>query len=151
MKANFPTGQFISRLKAKGLKATPQRLSVHQAMTELGHASADMVCEWISSHSDTRVTVASIYNILSQLTALGFYRHRLSANNKMFFDVSTGPHMHLYDIADNEYRDIVDDELAELVESHLKRKRFRGYKVEYIDIQIVCHPTRKHKKQQDKQ
>lgn len=145
VKANFPTGQFVSRLKAKGLKATPQRLSVHQAMTELGHASADMVCDWISSHGDVKVTVASVYNILTQLTLLGFYRHRLSANNKMYFDVLSSPHMHLYDSVRNEYKDIVDEELTELVEAHLKRRRFRGYKVDYIDIQLICHPTRKPK------
>ena len=145
MKSNFPTGQFISRLKAKGLKATPQRISVHEAMMNLGHASADSVCKWITEHTDTKVTVASVYNTLTQLTLLGFYRHRLSANNKMYFDVNTSPHIHLYDSVNNDYKDIMDEEVADLVKAHLKKRRFRGYKVDYIDIQLVCHPTRKSK------
>lgn len=145
MKTNFPTDQFKSRLKAKGLKATPQRVAVHQAMLNLGHASADSVCSWISGHSDINVTVASVYNILTQLTMLGFYRHRLSSNNKMYFDVNTSAHLHLYDSVNNDYKDIVDDELINIVESHLKNKRFRGYKIDYADIQLVCHPTRRGK------
>ena len=37
--------EFRSRLKRHGLKATRQRLEVHEAMMALGHASADMVTE----------------------------------------------------------------------------------------------------------
>lgn len=145
MKSIFSIEQFQSRLKAKGLKATPQRISVHKAMLELGHASADSVCRWIADHNEAKVTVASVYNILTQLTLLGFYRHRLSSNNKMYFDVNTSSHAHLYDSTNGEYRDIVDEELKDIVEAHLKKKRFRGYKVDFIDIQLVCHPTRRPK------
>lgn len=143
MKAFFPIGQFKTRLKTKGLKATPQRIAVHEAMINLGHASADSVCDWITNHSETKVTVASVYNILTQLTLLGFYRHRLSANNKMYFDVNTSTHLHLYDCVSNDYKDIIDEELTDMVETHLKKRRFRGYKVDFIDIQLVCHPTRR--------
>ena len=73
--------RFRAILKTKGLKATPQRLAVHEAMLDLGHASADMVREWILSRSKVAITVASVYNILSQLTAMGLYRvHRLSVD-----------------------------------------------------------------------
>jgi hypothetical protein len=34
-------------------------------------------------------------------------------------------------------------DLIKLIESHLGRKRFKGYKVEGIDIQLVGRPTRK--------
>ena len=68
--------RFKSVLKRHSLKATPQRLAVHEAMLSLGHASADQVCE-----------------------------------------------------------------LLEMVESRIKSKRYRGYKVDGVDIQIICHPT----------
>ena len=41
------TDTLIALLKKNGLKATPQRLAVHEAMTHLGHASADQVAELI--------------------------------------------------------------------------------------------------------
>ena len=133
--------RFKSVLKRHRLKATPQRLAVHEAMLDLGHASADQVGEWIAARSDTRVTPASVYNILTQMTLLGVYVHRFSANNKMYFDVNTFRHIHIYDSVNNEYRDIMDDELLETVESRIRGKRYRGYKVDGVDIQIICHPT----------
>ena len=137
--------EFRTRLKRHGLKATRQRMAVHEAMMALGHASADMVTEEIGRIGTVKVTVASVYNILSQLADLRIYTRRLSANNKMYFDISTLRHIHLYDREHHRYRDIFDDELMELVHSHLKRRRFRGFTVEDIDIQLIARPTRKSK------
>ena len=89
--------EFKDLLKKHSLKATPQRLAVHEAMSSLGHASADMVAEFITRKGETKVTVASVYNILTNLAMVGIYSYRLSANNKMYFDVNTFNHMHLYD------------------------------------------------------
>ena len=130
-------------LKKHSLKATPQRLAVHEAMMALGHASADMVTDMIKLNSQAKVTVASVYNILTQMAALGVYHYRLSANNKMYFDVNTFKHIHLYDHENHVFKDVIDEELIALIESHLGRKRFRGYKVESIDIQIVGRPSKK--------
>lgn len=131
---------FRKALKNHGLKATDQRLAIHGAMMELGHASADQIREHIVSRGG-KVTVASVYNTLTQLALLGIYKHRLSANNKMYFDVNTFKHIHLYDVYNNRYRDIIDEELVETVETALKRRRFKGFKVDGIDIQILCHPS----------
>ena len=51
-------------LKRHSLKATPQRIAVHQAMLDLGHASADMVSEYIEKIG-VKITAAAVYNILS--------------------------------------------------------------------------------------
>ena len=105
--------QFKTALKAHSLKATPQRLAVHEAMLALGHASADMVTEEIRKNGNTKVTVASVYNILTNLAMLGIYHYRLSSNN------------------------------MEMVENYLSRKRYRGYSIDHIDIQLVGRPTKK--------
>ena len=135
--------EFKQILKKHSLKATPQRLAVHEAMTSLGHASADMVTEAIAEKGTTKVTVASVYNILTQLAMLGIYDHRLSSNNKMYFDVNTFKHIHFYDHENHVYKDVIDDELVAMIESHLGRKRFKGYKLESIDIQLIGRPTKK--------
>lgn len=130
-------------LKKHSLKATPQRLAVHEAMSELGHASADMVTETIKAKGTAKVTLASVYNILTHMAMLGVYNYRLSSNNKMYFDVNTFKHIHLYDKENHIFKDVVDDELVSIIESYLGRKRFKGYKIEGIDIQILGRPTRK--------
>jgi Fe2+ or Zn2+ uptake regulation protein len=102
-----------------------------------------MITEEISSKGTTKVTVASVYNILTNLAMLGIYDYRLSSNNKMYFDVNTFHHIHLYDRENHMYKDVIDDELIALIEAHLGRKRFKGYKIEGIDIQLIGKPTRK--------
>lgn len=135
--------QFKASLKKHSMKATPQRLAVHEAMMKLGHASADMVADEIRENGGTRVTVASVYNILTNLALLGIYRHRLSSNNKMYFDVNTFRHIHIYDCKNHMYKDLVDDELMRLIESHLRHRKFKGYRIEDIDIQLIARQTRK--------
>lgn len=138
---------FKLRLKNKGLKATSQRLSVHEAMMNLGHASADQVFEWLRAHGHGDVTVASVYNILAQLSDCKLYCRRLSMNNKMYFDINAGQHLHIYDSVNGEYKDVQDEELQMMLTDICKRKRFRGYKIDFIDIQFVCHPSKKQTKQ----
>jgi len=143
---NMPTlDEFRTRLRRHGLKATRQRLEVHEAMMGLGHASADMVTEEIARRGVVRVTVASVYNILSQLADLKIYSRRLSSNSKMYFDIHNYRHIHLYDRENHKFRDLQDEELMELVQAHLKRRKFKGFTVEDIDIQLIARPTRKSK------
>lgn len=84
-----------------------------------------------------------MYNILSQLALTGIYNYRMSANNKMYFDVNGFGHLHFYDIENHTFKDIIDDELYQIIQSKLMRKRFKGFKVEDIDIQIIGRPSRK--------
>ena len=135
---------FRTQLRRHALKATRQRIAVHEAMIRLGHASADMVTEEVRK-SGTNVTVASGYNILSQLADIRIYNRRLSSNSKMYFDVNSFRHIHLYDRENNRYRDVFDDELMDLITTRLRRRKFKGFTVEDIDIQLVARPTRKMK------
>ena len=134
-----------SQLRRHGLRATKQRMAVHEVMMELEHASADMVQETLAERG-AKVTVASVYNILSQLADYRIYSRRMSATNKMFFDIVASRHIHLYDRENHTYRNLQDEELSTLVAAHLKRRKFKGYTIEDIDIQLIAKPTRKNKK-----
>lgn len=138
---------FLAKLRKNSLKATPQRIAVHEAMMKLGHASADMVTEEIESAGNTRITTASVYNILTQMAQLGIYASRMSRNNKMYFDVNTYKHAHVYDCENSSYKDLIDEELMDIIDEYLGRRKFRGYKVEGIDIQLLVRPTKRKSKQ----
>lgn len=137
--------EFRASLHRHGLKATRQRMAIHGVMTELVHASADQVCEELA-RKGVKVTQASVYNILTQLADCRIYGRRFSAASKMYFDVLVRPHVHLYDRQNHCYRDIADEALVEKVNAHLKRRKFRGYTIESIDIQYVVRPTGRGKK-----
>ena len=49
--------EFKAILRKHSLKATPQRLAVHDAMMCLGHACADMVTETIKEKGTAKVTL----------------------------------------------------------------------------------------------
>lgn len=134
--------EYKDMLKKHGLKSTDQRLAVHRAMLRLGHASVDMIQESVIAEGITRITAASAYNILSQMTGLGIYSTRMSTNSKMYFDVNSFDHIHLYDTVNNTYKDIIDDELMEIIREHLGNKRFRGFTIQGFDVHIKCRPTR---------
>lgn len=135
--------EFKSLLRRHGLKATTQRLAVHGAMTELVHASAEMVAERIAQTTKVKITQSSVYNILSQLALHGIYRYRLGANNKMCFDACNARHMHMYDMTNHTYRDLAESDLFNLVQEQFGRKRFKGYKVEGVEITILARPNKK--------
>lgn len=133
-------------LKAHGLRATAQRLAVHDAMLALGHASADQVADHILAAGDKPITVSSVYNILSHFTSLGLYAIRPTTGSKMVFDINTKDHIHLYDTREDTLKDISDDAFIEVVNAYARKHRIPGYKLDYVDIQLVCHPTRRKKK-----
>ena len=141
--------QFRKLLKDKHLKATPQRLAVHEAMLSLTHAGADDVARHIRESQGTEITTASVYNILSTLADLKIYRRRLSSDSRMYFDVISSDHLHLYDTRFNEFRDISDNNLLSMLENQLKGRKFKGYKIDGVDIQIICHSTDRHRTKKD--
>lgn len=145
-KQTIPTlDEFRTQLRRHGLKATRQRLAVHEAMMELEHASADMVQAKLAE-KDLKVTASSVYNILDQLALERIYSRRMSADNKMFFDVVSLRHVHLYDRENHSFLNVEAPELAALVATQLKRRRFKGFSVEDIDIQLIARPTKRVKK-----
>ena len=136
--------EFKTQLHRHGLKATRPRIAVHTVMMDLVHALPDQVVERFRE-AGVKVTVASVYNILSELSDNHIYARRLSAAGKMFFDAIPEPHVHLYDRENHTYRDVVDEELSAIVEEHLGRRKFKGYSIEDIDIQFVVRPTKRKK------
>ena len=135
--------RFAAVLKNHSMKATPQRIAVHEAMLELGHASADEVASYIRTKMGGDITTVSVYNILSKLSEMGIYNRCLSMDSRMYFDANTEKHVNLYDTVRHEYRDIDDAAIVALVENHFKGRRFRGYSVDGVRINLLCHPTQR--------
>ena len=140
--------RFRNLLKSHGLKVTPQRLAVHNAMLSLVHANAETVSQFIASAGGKKISVSSVYNILNQMAELGIYRKRLSSDSTLYFDAVPANHIHLYNYVSNEFKDIQDPELLALVEESIKRHRYRGLKVERVEVNVICHPSRKKKQKQ---
>ena len=94
------------KIQASGLKATPQRIAIYNVMEKIGHACADMVAERLKE-SFPSLTVATIYNVLDSFVSSGLLSKRFSSNNKMYFDINTHNHIHIYDGNNNSFTDFV--------------------------------------------
>lgn len=124
------------KIRESGLKATPQRIAIYDAMQKLGHASADMVVEELNNVFPS-LTIATIYNVLDSFVERGLVVRRYSSNNKMYFDVNTYEHAHFYDVNTNTHVDFTDPELIKLVTDYVNSKGLGNFKLSSVDIQLI--------------
>ena len=127
--------QIKNLIRSAGLKVTPQRIAVYQAMQHLGHASADMVVDYVAKTHPT-LTVATVYNILESFENSGLLSRLAGPDVKMYFDISTHPHCHLYCNSTQSYLDHQDPELEQILEDYLTNKTITGFKPTSIDLNI---------------
>ena len=134
------TEQVRTRLNEHGLKATLQRIRVYKAMCRLGHASADSVYQELGADRGA-MTLATVYNVLESLTEAGLLVRRPSFSNKMFFDVNTGSHFHLYRQDTGQIVDFPDPALQQVLEDRIRERLPEGLSFDGMEIQILCHKT----------
>ena len=111
-----------------GLKATPQRLTVLEAMLshERRHLSAEDVYKKISEGLG-RVGMATIYRVLGQLTDVGILaRHIFDADSgRSVYEVQRDRHHdHLICLQCGLVDEFVDEAIAELSRSRAQSKGF---------------------------
>lgn len=133
------TGEEIrERLNRHGLKATPQRVLVYEAMCRLGHASADSVYRHLGGPGSP-LTIATVYNVLESMTEAGLLALRPSFKGKMFFDVNTDSHFHIYRKDTGTVSDFRDEKLLEAVGEGIRGNLPEGLVLDGVEIQIICH------------
>lgn len=124
------------------MRATAQRVAVYRALAALEHASAEDVCSHISEQMpETKISTASVYNILRELSDKGIFAARLSSSGKMHFDAIHREHFHLYDAQRDRFTNFEDEALKEIIENHFAGRRFKGYHIDSVDISVVVRPT----------
>lgn len=124
------------KIRSKGLKATSQRIAVYQILEELGHTSADVIIERVKIKCPS-LTVATVYNILESFSQAGLINRLSSSNVKMYYDVNTFPHCHLYSISDQKYEDFVDKKLTLMITDYLSDKHIEGFRMKGVEVHIL--------------
>ena len=134
----YTEDEIRERLNLHGLKATPQRVRIYATMCALGHASADTVFHQLETGRD-RITMATVYNVLESMTEAGLLIRRPSFSSKMFFDVNTDAHCHIYQQETSEIFDFHDAVLQQTVEERVRAQLPDGLQLDRVEIQILCH------------
>ena len=125
----------LKRIKEAGLKLTPQRREVYEAMMQLRHATVEDIIERVQSRNK-EVTVSTIYRILDSFCSaniLSFIYH--PDTGKCYYDITVAEHHHLFD--GTTIDDFADSELSCLIREYLERKNFSVEEIGKIQVQVT--------------
>lgn len=125
----------LKRIKEAGLKLTPQRREVYEAMMQLRHATVEDIIERVQSRNK-EVTVSTIYRILDSFCSaniLSFIYH--PDTGKCYYDITVAEHHHLFDSTTID--DFADSELSRLIREYLERKNFAVEEIGKIQVQVT--------------
>jgi Fur family iron response transcriptional regulator len=105
-----------NKLRASGVKPTKQRLEIGMLLfAEACHMSADKIIADLKSEG-SRVSKATVYNTLNLFTSHNLIREVSVDPERQFYDSTTGPHHHFYNVDTGE---LIDIGLGELEFSRL--------------------------------
>ncbi|WP_367134372.1 Fur family transcriptional regulator [Saccharothrix sp. HUAS TT1] len=81
-------------LHERGLRMTPQRQLVLDAVRELGHATPERICQRVQVTAPT-VNITTVYRTLDLLDRLGLVRHTHLGHGAPNYSVDEHEHVHL--------------------------------------------------------
>ncbi|MBI2417035.1 MAG: transcriptional repressor [Ignavibacteriales bacterium] len=128
-----------------GLKITPQRIAVMEALHKLkSHPSAEMIISFIQK-SHPHIAVGTIYKVLDLFVAKGIIRKVMTDKGVMRYDSVLDKHHHLYCSESGEIIDYVDEELDVLLKDYFERKKVTGFSIEEINLHLIGSYNKKKK------
>ena len=101
--------EIVSLFERHGILPTPQRLEVADVLLEKPqHMSADQIIERLRK-AGSGVSKATVYNTLNLFADRGVVREVMVDPVRKFYDSTTHPHHHFYNVDTGELRDIPDE------------------------------------------
>lgn len=100
------------RLEAHGILPTAQRLEIARVLlAEPQHVSADQLLAKVLA-AGGRVSKATVYNTLRLFSEKGLVREVHVDPERVFYDSTTAPHHHLFNLDTGELVDIPPEKVA---------------------------------------
>ncbi|GAA2335934.1 transcriptional repressor [Saccharopolyspora halophila] len=87
-------GSLRSTLHERGMRMTPQRQLVLDAVRELGHATPEEICKKVQGTAAT-VNITTVYRALDLLEQLGLVRHTHLGHGAPTYSAEEHEHVHL--------------------------------------------------------
>jgi len=126
----------IEMMNKKGLRITPQRLAVLDAVRELkSHPTAENVLDYIKSHHPN-IATGTVYKTLDTFVKKGIIKKVNTEKNIQRFDSVLEKHHHLYCSSTDRIEDYFDDELDKLIERYFRNKKIPNFQISDINLQI---------------
>lgn len=103
--------EIISLFEQRGILPTPQRLEVAEILLKKPqHMSADQIIDCLRD-AGSGVSKATVYNTLNLFAERGVVREVMVDPVRKFYDSTTHPHHHFYNVDTGELHDIPDEQV----------------------------------------
>ncbi len=127
------------QLKNAGLKVTPQRLAILEAVYHLSnHPTADQIIEFIRT-VHPNIATGTVYKVLDVLVEHGLIKRVKTDKDAMRYDGVSEKHHHLYCAETDRIEDYMDPELDQMLKVYFEKKGITGFDIEDIILQIKGH------------
>lgn len=123
-------------LSDKGLKVTPQRMHILEAVYALeNHPTADHIIAYIRDKYPN-IATGTVYKVLEALVENKLISRVKTDRDIMRYDGVIEKHHHFYCSECDLIEDYIDEELDLLLKDYFKKKKFPGFEIEDITLQI---------------
>lgn len=124
-------------LTEKGLKVTPQRVAVMEAVMKLkNHPTAENITDFIQKKYPN-IAVGTVYNVLDVLVDNGILEKVKTDTDVMRYDAVLEQHHHLYCLESDKIENYFDDELNKLLSNYFKKHKIPDFEINDIKLQII--------------
>jgi Fur family peroxide stress response transcriptional regulator len=131
------TIQHIAKeISASGLKVTPQRIAVMQALYKLNHPRAEEIFNEVT-YSIPGLSPTTVYNVLDILVSKGIIKRVKTDLGVMRYDAVSDHHHHLYCADTDRVEDFFDPELDQILQEYFENKKIKGFKLDDIKLQLM--------------
>ena len=128
--------QINQKLKDAGLKVTPQRHAILEAVYTLGnHPTADMVFDHIRGKYPG-IATGTVYKVLDVMVENKLVQRVKTDKDAMRYDGVMLRHHHIYCAETERIEDYFDEELDQMLKAHFRKKDLHNFKIEDIILQI---------------
>ena len=133
-------GSLRNTLHQRGMRMTPQRQLVLDAVRELGHATPEQISQKVQGTAST-VNITTVYRALDLLEELGLVRHTHLGHGAPTY--STEDHEHVHLVCHRCGRlDEVPCELLDELASALDRRRGFELDATHLALSGICETCR---------
>ena len=130
------TEEIRNRLTDRGLKVTPQRMAILEAIYNLkNHPTAENIIDYIKKMYPN-VATGTVYKVLGVLVENRLIKKVTTEKDAMRYDGVMESHHHLYCQDTELIKDYFDEELDELLQKYFEKKNLPGFKIDNIILQI---------------
>jgi Fur family peroxide stress response transcriptional regulator len=128
---------FREKLQEKGLKVTPQRLAIFDAILQLdNHPTADDIIS-IVKKNHPNISVGTVYKVLDTFVEKNLLEKVKTERDSMRYDPCITNHHHLYCANTERIEDFKDEKLNEVISDYFKKHKIKNFKIQDIKLQIT--------------